>query len=203
MTDTQAAPSKHSYLYAISVIIGASEVYNLASGPTGAIKAPLSYDAQVNLTARLFADASPQIAVSRAQLVLPLCTPNLATYRKFAKPTAPVLIMVSTQDPNTPHALGKWFADGLGPNATLVTVPYSAHGTVSRDAPCANSIAFGFLLGFGSMPDMSCLADIPVPDFEGEAPEVQALSQEFFGTSVLWNDGPPIVAPGPGSPATS
>lgn len=192
-TATDAAPSPELYSYALSIIIGSSEVYSFAGGPGGPLG--LTYSEQVNRTARLFADASPQLVLSFARDVskVPLYTPHPSTYRQFAHPSVPVLVLVGTLDPNTPHGLGPWFVNGLGSNATLVTVPYSAHGTVAYNAPCVNSIAFTFLLAFGaSAPNTTCLTTIPAPDFDGLTSDVQALSLTYFNTTNLWNDEPPI-----------
>eukprot|EP00762_Andalucia_godoyi_P006031 ANDGO_00105.mRNA.1 hypothetical protein PPTG_15474 len=192
-SQSASVPVSQEYSYALGTIIGASEVYSFASGPVGSPGGPMSYDQQVYETGRVFADASPQLVVSRIRRVLPLYTPDPSTYKKFASPSMPVLVMVGTLDPNTPHGLGRWFVDGLGPSATLVTIPFSAHGTVAYNAPCANAIAFSFLFSFGSvMPDMSCLNTIPVPDFDGVTVDIQQMSQLYFGTTNLWNDVPLI-----------
>jgi pimeloyl-ACP methyl ester carboxylesterase len=193
-------PSAPDYSYGVAAVIGSSEVYSFSQNP-------MSWDEQVSFTARQYADASPQFVVARARRVIPLYTPNPATYRKFARPTAPVLIMVGTLDPNTPHGLARWFADGLGPSATVVSVPFAAHGTLSYDAPCAISIIMGHLLNFGSIsPDLTCLNSIAVPDFDGVSSKTQQMSQQYFNTTNLWNDNPiipPFPAPSPPTPCPS
>jgi pimeloyl-ACP methyl ester carboxylesterase len=196
-TAVNVAPPPSDYSYPLAVIVGASEVYTINPRDTQ------TYAAQVNRTAQVFADASPQLILSLARERLPLYKPNNATYLKFARPTMPVLITVGTLDPNTPHALGVWLRDALGPRAQLVTIPYSAHGTLAYNAPCANSIILNFLLAFGAAaPNLSCLPSIPVPDFDGLTDASKQLSQQLFNTPNLWNDATP-VPPYPPQPATT
>eukprot|EP00048_Salpingoeca_helianthica_P020113 m.4878 g.4878 ORF g.4878 m.4878 type:complete len:578 (-) comp4409_c1_seq1:33-1766(-) len=196
------APPTSDYSYSLASIIGSSELYTINPNDTQ------TYAAQVVRTAQVFADASPQLVVSLARESLPLYTPNNATYLKFAQPTMPVLITVGTLDPNTPHGLGVWLRDALGPKAQLVTIPYSAHGTLAYNAPCANSIILNFLLAFGAAnPDTSCVSTVPVPDFDGLSSDTHELAKTLFNTTNLWNDNPPITpfpppAPPPG-PATA
>lgn len=199
---SEVAPSPPEYSYALSVIIGSSEVYSFAGAPGGS--GGLSYAEQVTLTSRVLADATPQTLVAFARDgpsgdgsgAVPRYAPNPATYMRIATPSVPTLVLVGTLDPNTPHGLGPWLVAGLGANAALVTVPYSAHGTVAYNAPCANSIAFNFLLAYGSVRaadvDTSCLASIPVPDFDGVSADTQALSRTLYGTPDLWNTGGPL-----------
>jgi len=141
------------------------------------------------VSSRLFAPSGASMSVEYSRTKgWPLYNPNPATFRRFAQPDIPVIILSGTLDPNTPHGLGTWFQMGLGPNATLVTVPYAAHGTVNPDAPCVLALAAEFLGSFGKSLNTSCLNTIPVPDFEGDRPETAALSMHYFDTTALWND---------------
>lgn len=178
--DTSATPFVE-YAIGLAVNIGASEVYSYGSRSLA-----LNYSEQVLLTSRVFADASPELQVSFARQFWPLYTPHSETYMRFARPTVPVIVMVGTLDPNTPHGNGIWLANGLGDNATLITVPFAAHGTFSPGADCPNSIISRFLLSLGKKPDTTCLSQIPPPDFGGAQNSTIRLSNEFFGTENLW-----------------
>ena len=145
-------------------------------------------------TDRLFATAGVEMLVSRARDVskFPTYVPNAATYRKFASPTVPLLLLAGTLDPQTPHGLGAWYAKGLGENATLVTVPYAAHGTTNPDDMCVLHMVAEYLVAFGTKPaNTTCLKGRHPPDFEGALPGTQDISLGAFGTADLWNTGFP------------
>lgn len=202
-TSTNGAPAAPEYSYGLAVLIGSSEVYSYAGGPGGPGGVP--FNQQANQTSRQLTDATPQTLLSFARdggsTPIARYTPNPATAMKFASPKVPVLVLVGTLDPNTPHGLGPWIVDGLGSNARLLTVPYSAHGTVNYQAPCVNSIAFNFLLAFGSTSaadvDTSCMSTIQAPDFDGRLDATQQLAKTYYGTTDLWNAGGPIPTPSP------
>ena len=160
-------------------------MYSFAAPPKATI-----YNLQVAQTDRLFATAGVEMLVSRARDVakFPTYVPNAATYRKFASPTVPLLLLVGTLDPQTPHGLGPWYAKGLGQNATLVTVPYAAHGTTNPDDMCVLHMVAEYLVAFGAKPaNVTCLKGRRPPDFEGELPATQKISLGAFGTTDLWN----------------
>ena len=188
------APRATDYAFGMAINIGASEVYSYAPAAGQA----LAYEQQVLLSSRVLADATVELLVSYARLTWPLYTPNATYYRKFAAPTVPVLVIVGTLDPNTPHGNGPWFQSGLGAHVKLVTVPFAAHGTLAFGADCANGIILDFLLSFGAQLDTACLATIPVPDFDGVTADGKTIAAEYFGAGVtLWN-GP--LVPSPPSP---
>ena len=178
-----AAQSPLDYSYGLAVTIGTSEVYSLA-GPRA-----LTYDQQVQESSRLLSEGSGQFVTSYARDVsnVPLYVPNPATFFKFAHPSVPVLILVGTMDPNTEQGLGPWLQNGLGGNATLLTVPYSAHGTVNPSNLCVDSILLEFISSLGQSYDPSCLSSIPQPDWEGTEEATEQLSMSLFGTPDLWN----------------
>ncbi|KAI9007744.1 Alpha/Beta hydrolase protein [Hyaloraphidium curvatum] len=170
------------YSYGLAVVLGASELYTYANNTD------MTYAAQVNRTARMLTDAGPQLSVSLARETVPRYNPDPRVFKRYAKPTMPVMILAGTLDPNTPQGLGPWFRDGLG-NATLVTVPYAAHGTLEPTALCVGSIAFPFLLSFGAVrPGTACLANITAPDFQGDSQQTKLASRQFFGTTDVWNE---------------
>jgi pimeloyl-ACP methyl ester carboxylesterase len=204
---TDQAPQPPQYSYGLSVIISSNEFYSYAGGvggPNG-----MSYSQQVNQTARLLADATPQTMAAFARdsgSGVPRYTPNAATAMKVAQPSVPLLITVGTLDANTPQGMGLWLANALGSNARLLTIPYATHGTVSPASPCVTNIALNFLLSFGAISaagvDSSCLSTLSPPDFDGQLQATQQLSQTFFGTTDLWNAGGPIPTASP-TPAPS
>lgn len=177
-------PLDYSIGYAVN--IGVSELYSFA--PT-----PLSYSQQVTQTARQMSDGSAQFVTSYASDVssFPHYEVNPATYRTFASPNVPVLILVGTLDPNTENGLGYYFQSGLGSSATLLSIPYSAHGCISYDTPCVNSIALSFFVSLGQSYNTSCLTTSPdytIPDFDGVLQSTKDLSMQYFGTEFLWNN---------------
>jgi hypothetical protein len=77
-----------------------------------------------------------------------------------------------------------WVKSGLGAAATVVSVPYAAHGTV-EESPCALQIAVKFLVS--AVVDNSCLKSILPPDFDGALPDTAALAKQYFN-STLWGE---------------
>ena len=151
---------------------------------------------QVAQTARLFATGGVETLVSFALDATPApggfprYTPVAATHRKFATPAVPLYVLVGTLDPQTPHGLGAWYARGLGPKATLVTVPYAAHGTTNPDDPCVLNMVADFLLAFGEAPmNTTCVAREPAPDFGGAHTGTKQVALQAFGVTDLWNSG--------------
>jgi hypothetical protein len=174
------------YSIGYAVNIGVSELYSFSS-------TPLNYSQQVTQTSRQMSDGSAQFVTSFASDVssYPHYEVNPATYRTFASPNVPVLILVGTLDPNTEHGLGYYFQSGLGSNATLLSIPYGTHGAISYDTPCVNSIVLSFFLSLGQSYDTSCLTtspDFTAPDFNGVLQSTKDLSMHFFGTEFLWNN---------------
>ena len=104
----------------------------------------------------------------------------------------PLLIAAATLDPNTAFGLGVWLTNSMGPNAQMVTVPYAWHGVLDPSQPCAADIIAKFLLAFGELTDLSgvtgCLADQPVPDYDGVLAASQQKALESFD-SVSGNGG--------------
>jgi hypothetical protein len=87
----------------------------------------------------------------------------------------------------TPHGLGPWFAAGLGANATLVTVPFAAHGTANPDDMCVLTMVADYLLAFGAAPaNTSCLEGRLPPDFDGDLPATDQIARTWFGSAGLW-----------------
>lgn len=170
------------YNYGLAIIIGTSELYSFAGDRA------LSYSNQVVQASRLFTSGAELVVSYARDNGFPRYTPNPTTYKKFATPNVPLLLLVGTLDPQTENGLGAWFVDGLGANATLTTVPYAAHGTVGPSDPCVLQIATDYLLAFGTRPaNTSCLASESAPDFEGSLSSTQEFSLASFGTSDLWN----------------
>ncbi len=93
-------------------------------------------------------------------------------------------------DSNTYYGNGVFTRDAMGANATLVTVPWAWHGTLDPNQPCAASIIVAFLTAFGAdpQPNTSCLANAPVPDYEGLGAAAKARAMSAFDTESLWND---------------
>lgn len=209
-TQPDMFPPPSAYSYGVAIIVGANEVYSNS-------RTPLNYAQQTANTAREFADASPQFILSLAREPGngPLFTPVPATYNRIARPTRPVLIMVRFNaggkqylglgpiitlrvsplqdaglDSNTFYGNGIFTRDAMGANATLVTVPWAWHGTLDPNQPCASSIIVAFLTAFGAdpRPNTSCLANAPVPDYEGTGAAAKARAKSAFGTESLWND---------------
>ena len=184
-------PNPADYSLGLAMAVATSELYSFA--PPGQ---ELDYDFQVRYTGRLFASAGVQLSVSYGISVdhWPRYTVNPTVFRKFAKPTMPVLILVGTMDPNTEYGLGSVFQEGLSegnPSANVVlgTVPYANHGTLEPDAYCVQSIILPFLKSFGAQPaNLTCLSQLPCPDFEGAQAATQNYSTSIFGVPNLWND---------------
>lgn len=178
--------------YAVNIAV--SELYSFSS-------TPLTYSQQITQTARQMSDGSAQFVVSYASDVsmYPRYVVNPSTYRTFAQPKVPVLILVGTLDPNTEHGLGYFFKKGLGDNATLLSIPYATHGSISYDTPCVNSIVLSFLESSGKTYDTSCISTSPdfyAPDFNGGLQSTMETSTTYFGTSILWNnEGDDFVPP--------
>lgn len=137
-------------------------------------------------------DGSPQLIVSYAWDVskYPKYKVNSTTYKTFAKPNVPVLILVGTLDPNTENGLGYYFQKGLGNQATLINIPYATHGSINYNTPCINSIVSSFIQSLGTNYNTNCLIESPdiyPPDFEGKLEITKNLSYQYFGTYSLWN----------------
>ena len=114
-------------------------------------------------------------------------TPSSITAEKYATPTVPVLVLVGTLDPQTPHGLGSWYASRLGPMAHRVTVPYAAHGTTNPQDMCVLTMVADYLGSFGhAAANTSCLVGRDAPDFEGALPDTQQIAMGWFGTPALW-----------------
>lgn len=92
-------------------------------------------------------------------------------------------------DPNTPYGLGPWLQQGLGENATLLTVPYAVHGTFNYYDSCVQSIVIEFFSSMGGYWNADCLSTYDAPDFDGSTANTQGLSSYMFGTTDLWNNG--------------
>ena len=122
------------------------------------------------------------LAYARNVTDFPLYKVNPSVYLKFAKPTAPILILVGTLDANTENGLGFWFQEGLGNASTLLNVPYNAHVTICQNCYCANSLVLQWFNSLGTSLDSSCLADMPAPDWDGSSQIVQNYSYTLFGT---------------------
>jgi hypothetical protein len=109
----------------------------------------------------------------------------------YAKPSAPVHIMVGTLDANTPVGQSQWIKDAYGPevDTTIYIVPYASHGLVAPDNLCAADVAAD-LLSLKTDVDSSCLQTCkPAPDWDGSEEETRDLSMTWFGTRDLWNNG--------------
>jgi pimeloyl-ACP methyl ester carboxylesterase len=189
-----------NYGYGVSINIGASELYSFAPPDQ-----QLTYQEQVNRTGQLFGTASPELILSYAiENGFPRYTPNPAYYKKFAQLQQPTKILVGTLDPNTPHGLGVWLQNAYGNNnAELITVPYSAHGTVNPEDPCVLNFVTDWLCSFDQQPlNKSCLAHIPAPDFSGAAATTKAVAKSLFGSGSLWDtsvSSAPTPVPTPAS----
>ena len=183
-----SGPIPPAYNYGLSLLIGTSELYSYAVPPA----APLTYEQQVAQSTRRLSSAGVELLVSYARDVskVPLYPPHPAIYRRFAILKAPLLMLVGTLDPQTPHGLGRWFAAGLGPNTRLVTVPFAAHGTLNPGDPCVLEMVSDYLTSFGARTaNASCLERRSPPDFEGLTKDVQGTARDAFGTDDLWNVG--------------
>lgn len=173
-----------AYSYGIGIIVGANEVYSNS-------RTPLTYAQQTLLASRAFADAgAPFMALVRESGNGPLFSPVAETHNRIARPTRPLLIMDAGLDSNTYYGNGVFTRDAMGANATLVTVPWAWHGTLDPNQPCAASIIVAFLTAFGAdpQPNTSCLANAPVPDYEGLGAAAKARAMSAFDTESLWND---------------
>ena len=110
----------------------------------------------------------------------------------FANPNAPVLVACGTLDSNIGFGSAQWTKNGLGSSATLLAVPYYGHGLLNYDTlsiNCIDVIMSNWLSNFGKNVNMSCVSSIPAPDFEGVTSSAGDLSQTWFGTRDLWNEG--------------
>lgn len=173
-----------------------SELYSFST-------TPLNYSQQVTQTSRQMSDGSPQLIVSYAWDIskYPKYQVNSSTYRTFAKPNVPVLILVGTLDPNTENGLGYYFQKGLGSKSILLNIPYGTHGSINYNTPCINSIVLSFIQSLGTNYNTSCLVhspDIYPPDFDGVLEITKNLSYHYFGTYSLWNTEiifPPTLSP--------
>jgi pimeloyl-ACP methyl ester carboxylesterase len=113
----------------------------------------------------------------------------------------PMLLMNGTLDPQTPIE----FADEIVPhytqaNQTFVAVPDAPHGLVFRTptltaphTPCGLAMFAAFVDDPLAPVDTSCLADIVPLDFHGDPATVAAM----LGTADAWENGAPLVSPGP------
>jgi pimeloyl-ACP methyl ester carboxylesterase len=179
--------SVYDYSYGLGVNIAVNELYSFQPKNQS-----ITYKEQVFLTNVMFADGGGQLTNSYAlyESNFPSYPHNPNTYLKFANVSVPVLILVGTLDPNTIQGLGLWFHNGLGNTSQLITVPYATHGTANPGAPCVDGIITEFFATLGTAQlDTSCLNDLVPPDFDGSEAQTQSLSQEYFGTTDLWNNG--------------
>lgn len=194
---TAGTSSATFFSYSLGMLVAANELYSSAA-------APLTYAQQLNFSARLFADQGPlAIALAREPGNGARYTPNATSYGKYPNISAPILITVGTLDTNTPHGFGVWLRKNLGSNANLVTLPNMGHGTLGPGRDCANAVISSFLLAFGAVavPDLSCVPNIPLQDYDGLTPAAVNISLANFGTDNLWNDNPRILpSPSPSPP---
>lgn len=186
-TTSEVGASLVDYGYGVANNIGISELYSFSP-----LDQQLTYSEQVNRTGRLFATAGPELILSYAiSNGFPRYTPNATYYKQFATLQQPTKILVGTLDPNTPHGLGVWLQNAYDGKAELITVPYSAHGTVNPSDLCVLNAVTDWLSGFAQHPmNTTCLAEIPAPDFDGAEASTQAVAKsQFGGTGVLWDTG--------------
>jgi hypothetical protein len=168
--------------------VGSSELYSLAN-PESA----LSYDQVIDYHIRTFTIEGGDLTVSFARSVSqwPYPAANPIT-QGFANSTPPVHIFVGTLDANTPVGQAKWVQDGMGGgvDSKIYLVPYANHGLVDPNNPCINGVIIN-ILSLKTNIDTSCIAtSVPAPDWDGsENATRNDLSQKFFGTRDLWNNG--------------
>lgn len=186
--DTYRSPT-YDYSYGLGINILASELYSLSDQNSNS---PLTYEDQLVVMSRLFSDGGGQYSSSFARDVSlwPRYSPPSIS-RSFASPTAPVLILAGTLDPNTQFGLGKWYRDGLGAQAELVEVPYATHGTLTATDTCVHRIFTDFFTTWGASANTSCISSgyYSLPDFDGSEAPAQWLSEDMFGTADVWNNG--------------
>lgn len=81
------------------------------------------------------------------------------------------------------------FTHPFPPSLSLSLYVCACTGTVGPQNPCVFSIATDYLAGFGTRAaNLTCLARMQPPDFEGTSAETQTAAADFFGTKNVWND---------------
>lgn len=114
-------------------------------------------------------------------------------YNNFGVTKKPYLVIHGELDPQTSYAFFMQASRKFGSNGIQVSVPYGPHHTSDEVMFTAvgASCSLGMITSFvatGGVGDTSCLQDIPPPDFEGVTPQMQAISNYFFGTPHVWGD---------------
>jgi pimeloyl-ACP methyl ester carboxylesterase len=118
---------------------------------------------------------------------------------KWPTSKTPILAMNGELDPQTPIEKAKAVADNLAaPHQTFVSVPFSPHGAAfespvktANKPTCGTQMIMSFMADPTAALDTSCLGDLKPVAFTEDPAIVQAL----FGTSDMWENGQPIIAP--------
>ncbi len=191
----QADYTDYSRGYAVNA--AAADLYSYVNANSFA--ETLTYEKVVDGWVRSFVTEGGDLTVSFARDVSEWpYPPRNPLSSSFAKPTAPVHILVGTLDHNTPLGQAKWAQDGMGPDVdcTVYIVPYGSHGIVDYDNLCAVEFVTN-LLSLKSNVDDSCLyTSVVAPDWDGSEPETQNnLAAAWFGTADLWNNGMLVDGP--------
>jgi hypothetical protein len=188
-SENDGSMSTSTFSLGLGVNIGASELYS----PDNSTE--LNYDQVVLFGKRVMVGGDYTMAHARYKTNAKLYTYN-PNNKKYAKPTFPVYLLTGTLDPQTPNGYAHWYGNGLGSSATVLDVPFEAHGTFNYENKCVQSIVLQILNTWGKGPlDTSCLAFQTPPDFDGSDADTQQLSVTAFGVADLWNIGGARDAP--------